>query len=107
MGIDRRDYVVKGWRLPFNKEIIQNDDYLPMIEGHQGERFCIIMDDMCGSFMVFGERLASGGDENSGWEFELIRDSKINNEELVNKYIDIFGKSPDKNPQTFIFTVFS
>ncbi len=107
MGISRRDYIVRGWRLPFNIEIIQDDKYLPMVEGHRGEKFCIVADDMCGAFTVFGERLASGGDEDMGWEFEIIKDSEVTNEELVDKYVEIFGEIPKMNPQLMIFTVFN
>lgn len=107
MGIDRRDYVGRGWKLSYNREVIVNDKHLPMIEGHRGEKFSLISDDMCGAFLFFGEVLASGGDENEGWDFYVIGNTKTSNEELVDKYVDVFGKAPESNPQVMIFTVFS
>jgi hypothetical protein len=62
---------------------------------------------MCGAFTVFGECLASGGDEDEGWRFDEIKNSNLTNEELVDKYVDIFGSAPDENPKLMIFTLFS
>lgn len=107
MGIDRRDYVGRGWKLPYNRDIILNDKYLPMIEGHRGENFSLISDDMCGTFLFFGEVLTTSGYGDEGWEFKVLPNGKLSNEELVDKYVEIFDKAPDNNPQTMIFSVFS
>lgn len=106
MGIDRKDYIVRGWRLPYIEDIANSDEYLSMIEGHIGERFSLILDSMCGRFIVFGESILSGGDENEGWEFCKIENFTISDDELITKYKEIFNETPE-NPETFIFTLFS
>ena len=107
MGIDRRDYVARGWKLPYNRDIILNDKYLSMIEGHKGENFSIIVDYMCNKFIFFCELLTTCGYGDEGWEFKVLPNGKLSNEELVDKYVEIFDKVPDNNPQTIIFSVFN
>lgn len=114
MSIDRTDYIVYGWKLPYdmkdskgNKISFWDEKFLPMIEGHKGEEYSIIIDNMCGNYIVIGKVLASTK-ESDGWNFIPLKywDSS-EREELKDKYrkmFDIEGGVAD--PYLFIFTHF-
>ncbi len=113
MGIYRQDYILFGWKLS-NKitndknEVIDffEDKYLPYIEGHKGIDYYIINDQMCGKYTAFGKRIMCSN-VNEGWNFETIVSEGLNSEEVINKYIELFGTNPTTKPVLFIFSNFS
>lgn len=51
MGVDRTDYIIYGWKLPYglknsdgNEIDFFEDKYLPYVEGHKGIQYTIIVD---------------------------------------------------------------
>jgi hypothetical protein len=73
MSVNRTDYIVYGWKLSYepkdskgNKIDLWDDKYLPMIEGHKGEKYSIIRDGMSGRYTIFGIILEKA-DEYEGW----------------------------------------
>lgn len=115
MSVDRTDYIVYGWKLPYNitdskgdKVDLYKDEYLPMVEGHKGEKYAIITDGMCGDYNVFGIVVKRGGDRYEGWLFENldIRDFSNSSDDMKIKYREIFDAVP-KEPNLFIFTHWS
>jgi len=116
MGVDRTDYIMFGWKLPYeikNSKGVEldlwDDKYLPMIEGHTDERFSIIRDGMSGEYMVFG--LSLGNSEiYTGWEFTSLKLDKLDPEELKTKYREVFDldeKEIIAEPYLFIFSHYS
>lgn len=115
MGIDRTDYIVYGWKLPYemkdskgNEIDLWDDKYLPMFEGHKGEKYTIIGDMLSDDYIVFGKVLARADDPN-GWNFVHLKfqDSE-EKEELKDKYREVFDVEGDvADPYLFIFTHFS
>lgn len=113
MGVDRNDYIVYGWKLPYEildndgKEIdLWSDKYSSMIEGHKGEKYTIISDGMCGDYNVFGLLIASCDGEYEGWGFVNINLDIINQDEVKLKYLEVFDREPDSNPELIIFSHF-
>jgi hypothetical protein len=52
MSVTVTNYVVLGYKL--NTEIaIFDDKYIPMVEGHRGEKYSIIYDGMDNEYIVF------------------------------------------------------
>jgi hypothetical protein len=115
MGVDRIDYIVYGWKLPYKIEgkngkiNIWDDKFLPLIEGRQGEKHFICVDGMCGKYVVFGI-LIDSSDDYEGWTFQELNIHTIENNfdnELKNRYIDLFESEPQSNPKLLIFSHFS
>lgn len=115
MGVDRSDYIIYGWKLSYemkhaNGETIDfwDDKYLSMIEGRPGELFTIIRDGMMGAHVVFGIMIQKA-DEYEGWKFVELNFHEYNSQrpEVIEKYIEIFGKEPDNDPTILIFSHFS
>lgn len=81
MGVDRRDYVIIGYKLPYDVKtktgekligkIWEDEKYLPMIEGWQNEEFTIVADGMSGNYIAFGKEISST-DEYEGFDFVEI-----------------------------------
>ncbi len=116
MGVDRRDYIIFGWKLPFDIENdkgekidLWDDKFLPMIEGHKGEEFIIIRDGMCGEYTVFGYEIANDGGNEEGWGFLNLSMLNTNSmtDDLLKKYKEIFEHNPKTTPKLFIFSHFS
>jgi hypothetical protein len=109
MGVDRSDYIVFGWKRPSDNARFWADEekYLPMIEGHQGEEFSLILDGMSGEYTVFGIILNSGGDKYEGWDFVQLDFKNLNAEKLKSKYREVFESEPETEPTLFIFSHFS
>jgi hypothetical protein len=114
MSVDRADYIIYGWKLPYelqnsNGEDIDlwDDKFLPMIEGHQGEKFTIVTDGMSGEYTVFGLNIAHSSSYD-GWDFyKLNFDNIISKEELKLKYKELFDSEIEEDPYLFIFSHFS
>lgn len=120
MGVDRTDYIIYGWKLPYdlknsNDEKIDlwEDKFRSMIEGHKGEEFILISDGMCGKYNVFGLRINHCGDEDgNGWDFINLdfKNLDLNDEKVKLKYREIFDleeNEPIEEPYLFIFSHFS
>ena len=92
MSIDRTDYIIYGYKLPYmlknanGKIDLWADRFLPMIEGHEGEDFALISDGMNGEYNVFGLRIDSSGGNYSGWEFVLLDFKNLDAEKVKSKY---------------------
>lgn len=93
MGVDRTDYIVYGYKLPYElknengKIDLWDDKFLPMIEGHQGEEFTLISDGMSGQYNVFGLRIESGGDKYEGWDFVNLDFKNLDAEKVKSKLL--------------------
>ena len=116
MGVDRTDYIVYGYKLPYElknengKIDLWDDKFLPMIEGHQGEEFTLVSDGMCGQYNVFGIRIESGGDKYEGWDFVHLDFKNLDAEKVKSKYREVFELKEDEpiaEPYLFIFSHFS
>jgi len=115
MGVDRTDYIVYGYKLPYklkNKNgiiDIWDNKFLPMIEGHKGEEFIIVSDGMSGEYNVFGLKISSC-DEYTGWDFVELDIENLNAEKVKSKYREIFEPSDEDvipEPNLLIFSHFS
>lgn len=110
MSVHRTDYIFFGYKLPFKFDNIDlNDDkFLPMIEGHKGEEFRIIRDGMSGEYTVFGLQIETA-DEYVGWKFKKIKFENLDSEKVKNKYREVFEieeKEPIAEPYLCIFSHF-
>lgn len=109
MSVDRTDYIVYGWKLPYtttNRTRLNSDQCLSMIEGHSGEEFILVLDDMCGDYIVFGKRISSDFGKESGWEFIQLDLKNYNSDEVKSKFLEVFGIIPSEEPSLFIFSHF-
>jgi len=121
MSIDRTDYIIYGWKLPFdikneNGDVIDlwEDKFLSMIEGHPGEEFTIIRDGMCCKYTVFGLRIDSSDDWDfvnlnilQQFDFRSIKNNRYNSDKVKDKYKELFGTDIETEPYLFIFTHYS
>jgi hypothetical protein len=114
MGIDRTDYIVYGWKLPYDlkdskgdKIDFWDDKYLPMIEGHENEKYSIIIDGMSGEYVVFGIIIAQA-DESCGWNFVKLNQKQMIPDSLNFRYREVIDEhGPAVDPHLFIFSHFS
>ena len=114
MGVDRSDYIMYGWKLPY--EILDNegneidlwDEKFESVKcGFPGEEFRLISDGMCGEYNVFGLRMLYL-DEDDGWDFvNLDILQSIDSDKVKSKYVELFGIQPTTEPTLFIFSHFS
>ncbi len=114
MGIDRSDYIVYGWKLPYElyskgvKIDLWDDKFLPMIEGHKSEEFIIVRDGMSGKYNVFGLKVKSCGDLYEGWNFEHLDVKNLDAEKVKSRYKELFEIEGEvAEPYLFIFSHFS
>lgn len=84
MGVDKTDYLIVGYKIPYEvktrdgqefAQIIWEEKYMPMTEGHNGEKYSLIIDGMSGEYIVFGIVIQSA-DEYEGFKFTVI-DEKL------------------------------
>lgn len=115
MGVDKTDYVIVGYRLPYdladkNGDKIQwyDDKFLRYVEGWKDEPHALIVDGMSGEYAVFGQVLASG-DDSSGFEFTEIDLSKRDDSAVMQKFYLLFKDyiNEFERPKLFAFSHFS
>lgn len=116
MGVYRIDYIIYGWKLPYelkdlndNKIDLWDDKYLPFIEGWKDEKYTLIRDGMSGKYNMFGIMLekAEGYD---GWPTTELsfEDLSKDKDELICKFKELFyGDKNMPDPKIIIFTDFS
>lgn len=117
MGVDRRDYVIIGYKLPYDvktktgeeliEKIWEDEMYLPMLEGWQNEEFILICDGMSGEYIAFGKEIASA-DEYEGFDFVEVEIDEADFDRVKIKANTIF---PDIDydftlPKILIFTYY-
>lgn len=107
MGLIRTDYIIYGWKLPFNMkdqngEFLDfwDDRFLPYIEGHSDAKYNIVRDEN-GRWMAFGKLIAVG----SEWNFKELKFNNLNKDEAIEKYCEYLNTDgPNGDPFVFIFT---
>lgn len=114
MGIDRSDYIVYGWKLPYeildnegNKIDLYHEKFESIMCGFEGEDFTLITDGMCGNYNVFGLSVQHCNDEYEGWDFVNLDIASFDAEKVKSKYNELFGIYPTTEPTLFIFSHFS
>lgn len=115
MGVDRADYIVYGWKMPYellDKDGNEIDLWDPKFEsskcGFPGEEFTLVSDGMCGEYNVFGLRLLHLDDEGEGWDFvNLDVLQSLDSEKVKSRYTELFGIEPTSEPTLFIFSHYS
>jgi hypothetical protein len=113
MSVDRTDYIVYGWKLPYEMKNSKGDQidfwddkFLPMIEGHEDEAYSLIIDGMMGEYTVFGIVIEQDEDGN-GWDFVHLSGVRVNHDHLKDKYREIFDVEGEvADPYLFIFSHF-
>lgn len=116
MGVDRKDYVIVGYKMPYKihhqttgerLNVWDDEKFLPMIEGHQGEQFSLIVDGMSGEYMVFGKELAES-DEYTGFEFNELSLDDVDFKAIENRFMELFGEylppTFQLHPKVLVFT---
>lgn len=114
MGVDRSDYIVYGWKLPYeildtegNEIDVYDEKFESMMCGFEGEDYTLICDGMCGNYNVFGLNVQSCDGEYEGWDFADIDIKKFDDDKIIAKFIEVFGFEPQTEPKLFIFSHFS
>jgi len=111
MSVDRTDYIVYGWKLPYEmknskgeKIDFWDDKYLSMIEGHPDEIYSLIIDGMMGEYIVFGIVIKQDEDGN-GWNFIHLKNPMFDPNELKESYREVFDVEGEvADPYLFIFS---
>ena len=114
MGVYRSDYIVYGWKLPYeildnegNKIDLYDEKFESTMCGFEGEDFTLITDGMCGRYNVFGLNVQHCNDEYEGWDFVNLDIASCDAEKVKSKYVELFGIYPTTEPTLFIFSHFS
>jgi len=119
MGVDRSDYLVYGWKFPYDRCIIDtyyDEGFDEKIE-NQNE-YVLVTDGMLGEYVVFG-KLLSYADGYDGWEFIDLNDYMQKYPDIstlysafdqytgskINEVLVKHNVSPE--PKTFLFSHFS
>ena len=117
MGVQRTDYIVYGWKLPYDIKLAsgeeldavdfwENEELLSMRQGRPGEKYFLITDGMNGNYAVFGRKISSF-DEYEGIDFYKVSLEDFNyDSDMLCKYQEIFGEVPSENPSYLIFSQF-
>jgi len=112
MSVSRTDYIMFGWKLPIHLKNkngaidLWADKFLPFIEVPNGAEYALIIDQMCGQYIVFGNLLARATDDGYCWGFSSL-DFSVNREAVILKYTELFETdTPPSEPYLFIFSHF-
>lgn len=109
MGVDRQDYIMYGWKLPYDLKNADGEDIdvYDLYEEVEDEGFSLISDGMCGSYNVFGIVINDGGDQYEGWDFVELDIKPIDAGRAKAKLKEIIGENSFGEPKLFIFSHFS
>lgn len=114
MGVDRSDYIIYGWKMPYeildaqgNEIDLWNEKFESVMCGFKEEKYALISDGITGDYNVFGLSVLKCNDEYDGWDFVDIDIKKFDEDEIIEKFIELFGFEPKTNPKLFIFSHFS
>ena len=88
---------------------INDDKYLPYIEGNNEIEYIIVKDQMMGLHILFGNVLYEANNYGSIWEYtklnELITfDKNPQQIAIIIKFNELFGFVPLADPELFIFS---
>lgn len=116
MGVDRTDYIVFGWKLPYKMndpdgKVIDDVWDIPKYEklvGGDDDGFQWVQDGMCGNYSVFGKVIESGGDQWEGWDFVELGITNLDEDKAIGKYVEYFQVPPGGvgEPKLFLFSHF-
>jgi len=106
MGISRTDYLVYGWKLPYQANLTESMD---RERGNLDEDILGVNDEVFGKYSVFGVKLGCG-ESDSGWDF--IQIPKVGvlatiDERVVRARHRVVGDMDFLAPSLFIFSNFS
>lgn len=119
MGVDRSDYLVYGWKFPYDRDVIDvyyDEDLCEKLESQN--EYVFVTDGMMGEYMVFGKLLSYSGDYE-GWEFTDIDETlkEVPNKLSLYSAFDQYTGSKinevllkhnmSSEPSTFLFSHFS
>jgi hypothetical protein len=117
MGVDRTDYIVYGWKLPYklndpDGNPIENfwdiPKYEKLVDGGDDDGFQILEDGMAGTYCVFGKVIESGGDQWEGWDFVELEIDNMDKHKAIGKLVEHF-QTPTvgwPEPKLFLFSHF-
>lgn len=111
MGMDRSDYIIYGWIISDDslKHIDFFDDkFLPYVEGHPGEDFCIVRNESTRSVAI-GYRIAQNHDDANGWGrgTPLENITRGTHAYVHEKFGELFGFNTNTDPKIFILSTYS
>ena len=111
MSTNRTDFIVFGYIMPYEiknkngKIDLDDEKFLPLIEGHKDEEFSIITDGMCREYTVFGKVIERNEEDSEGWAFlDLSFQNFFEPEKVKEKYRQLFELEPLEEPKLFIFS---
>lgn len=116
MSVERTDYIVYGYKLPYElkndngKIDLYKDEIFSLLNGKDNNGFIFITDGMCGEYNVFGILVSEENSEDEGWEFVHLDFKNLDAEKVKIKYREIFElekDTPIPNPYLFIFSHYS
>ena len=108
MSVDRTDYVIYGWKLPYklvdddgNNVDINSDKIEPYINV-QSDGYILIQDWMGSSYTVFGKLILQS--DSYGFEFKDLNSESNDIHEAQDKLKEILNITSERYPSLFIFT---
>ncbi len=95
MGVDRSDYLVYGWKMPYEVDDQLSEEYWDDVNEYD---INFIADGMSGKYIVFGSVIASADDPSEGWGFvELDNLKPTFAPEIFGEFGEVFGKYSEKS----------
>ena len=111
MSVYRRDYIIFGWKLPYDmKYEVDGEDIDFDSEDFEtlDPMYRLISDGMCGSYRVFGKLIAVSPSDDEGWDFLELKPVVKDKKKLISEYVRLFQCIiPPDEPKLMIFTHWS
>lgn len=104
MGVDRQDYIMFGWKLPYDLKNVEGEKIYDL-DGESGE-FTLVSDGMCGEYNVYGYVLNDGADDYDGWDFVELDIKPLDADKLKTSLEELIGPNDFGEPKLFIFSHF-